>query len=253
MKKVLRIGVQLLVIISLLSGCNSLQKNNSDNEEIKIDSKTDKLSIAEKLVSLEEPDINKVIANYKNLKKGSSDTYNFNDPDELNGFGYQLLNQGKTKDAIKIFQLLVSEFPNSSNPYDSLGEAYHADGNKELAIVNYEKSLEIDPKNINAEDWLTKNKYADYDDTRFSKKYTISAYKKDLDELGRRLTEINPNAYKFITKEDFWKAIETKKQELTPATTFSEFIWMSSEIIANISCSHTSMGYFNQETKNDSR
>jgi predicted negative regulator of RcsB-dependent stress response len=38
--------------------------------------------------------------------------------------------------------------------YDSLGEAYAADGNKELAILNYKKSLELDPGNQNAKQML---------------------------------------------------------------------------------------------------
>jgi tetratricopeptide (TPR) repeat protein len=42
--------------------------------------------------------------------------------------------------------------------YDSLGEAYAAAGKKELAIENYEKSLELDPKNENAKDRLKKLK-----------------------------------------------------------------------------------------------
>ena len=47
-------------------------------------------------------------------------------------------------------------FPQSSNVYDSLGEAYMLNGGKELAIKNYEKSLELDPKNTNAVDMLKK-------------------------------------------------------------------------------------------------
>jgi tetratricopeptide (TPR) repeat protein len=42
-------------------------------------------------------------------------------------------------------------FPNIANTYDSLGEAYLKSGNKELAIENYSKVLEMDPKNKNAE------------------------------------------------------------------------------------------------------
>jgi tetratricopeptide (TPR) repeat protein len=41
----------------------------------------------------------------------------------------------------------VETFPNSSNTYDSLGEAYMIAGQKELAIKNYEKSVALNPKN----------------------------------------------------------------------------------------------------------
>ena len=38
----------------------------------------------------------------------------------------------------------------ASNTYDSLGEAYMTHGDKELAITNYKKSLELNPKNTGA-------------------------------------------------------------------------------------------------------
>jgi tetratricopeptide (TPR) repeat protein len=42
------------------------------------------------------------------------------------------------------------EFPESSNVYDSYGEALLKDGQKEEAIRNYKKSLELNPGNANA-------------------------------------------------------------------------------------------------------
>ena len=56
----------------------------------------------------------------------------------------------KTKDAIEIFKLNVQAYPNSSNVYDSIGEAYMMDGNKEEAILKLQKSLELNPGNDNA-------------------------------------------------------------------------------------------------------
>ena len=44
----------------------------------------------------------------------------------------------------------TEDFPNSSNAYDSLGEAYMDNGNKELAIKNYKRSLELNPNNVDA-------------------------------------------------------------------------------------------------------
>ena len=76
----------------------------------------------------------------------------------LNNVGYMLLSSGQTKDAIAIFQWNVQEYPASGNVYDSLGEAYMKDGQKELAIQNYEKSLQLDPKNQNAVEMLKKLK-----------------------------------------------------------------------------------------------
>ena len=67
--------------------------------------------------------------------------------DQLNRFGLDLLRMGRVKDAIEVLKLNVEEHPQSFNVYDSLGEAYAADGNTELAIANYVRSIEINPGN----------------------------------------------------------------------------------------------------------
>ena len=72
----------------------------------------------------------------------------------MNILGYQYLQAGKTKDAIELFKLNVVAYPESANTYDSLGEAYMVNGDKELAIQNYNKSLELDPDNQNAAEKL---------------------------------------------------------------------------------------------------
>jgi cytochrome c-type biogenesis protein CcmH/NrfG len=46
--------------------------------------------------------------------------------------------------------------PESWNVYDSLAEAYMNSGEKTLAIQNYQKSLELNPKNNNAAAMLKK-------------------------------------------------------------------------------------------------
>ncbi len=42
------------------------------------------------------------------------------------------------------------------NTYDSLGETYMENGDKNLAIQNYKKSLELNPKNTGAVEKLKK-------------------------------------------------------------------------------------------------
>jgi predicted Zn-dependent protease len=74
----------------------------------------------------------------------------------LNRLGYSLLYSEHEQDAITVFQRNVQETPASSNVYDSLGEAYMKVGEKNLAIANYEKSLQLDPKNQNAVEQLKK-------------------------------------------------------------------------------------------------
>jgi 3-oxoadipate enol-lactonase len=70
---------------------------------------------------------------------------------EMNALGYSFLQNGKIKEAIELFKLNTVAYPNSSNTYDSLGEAYLADGQNNLAIKNYQKSLELNPNNANAQ------------------------------------------------------------------------------------------------------
>jgi tetratricopeptide (TPR) repeat protein len=74
----------------------------------------------------------------------------------LNYIGYSLMAQNKLAEAIAILKLNVELYPKSSNVYDSLGEAYMRNGDKEPAIVNYKKSLELDPRNANAVEMLKK-------------------------------------------------------------------------------------------------
>lgn len=89
------------------------------------------------------------IAEYRKLKAANSPMYDFSEG-ELNQLGYELVGLKRVKDAIEIFKLNVEMYPNASNPYDSLGEAYLADGQKDLALVNYKKAAELDPANANA-------------------------------------------------------------------------------------------------------
>jgi Flp pilus assembly protein TadD len=74
----------------------------------------------------------------------------------LNALGYSLLRDSKVAEAIAVFKVNVELYPQSSNVYDSLGEAYMANGDKELAVTNYKKSLEMDPHNQNAANMLKK-------------------------------------------------------------------------------------------------
>jgi dienelactone hydrolase len=62
---------------------------------------------------------------------------------ELNQFGYQVLQEGRPKDAIVIFQMNVDEYPQSANTYDSLSDAYLADGNEAEALRLAEKALQV--------------------------------------------------------------------------------------------------------------
>lgn len=66
---------------------------------------------------------------------------------ELNAYGYQLLGQQKTDEAIAIFERNVKAHPQSWNVYDSLAEAYGIKGDRKKAIELYTKAsnLTTDP------------------------------------------------------------------------------------------------------------
>jgi CubicO group peptidase (beta-lactamase class C family) len=84
-------------------------------------------------------------AKYRELRATAKDEYRWDEGD-LNALGYELLGMGRTKDAIEILRVNVETYPQSANAYDSLGEAYLDDGQKDLAIANYKKSVELNPK-----------------------------------------------------------------------------------------------------------
>jgi uncharacterized membrane protein len=105
-------------------------------------------SISETLsVTIASSGMDAAVRQYHDLKAaGSAATYNF-DESELNNLGYELLRKKEFTVAIRILQLNVEAYPKSGNVYDSLGEAYMDDGKRALAIANYEKSLQVNPKN----------------------------------------------------------------------------------------------------------
>jgi putative intracellular protease/amidase len=70
--------------------------------------------------------------------------------DNMNLAAYYLLNKKEYDNAVKVFQLITHEYPNSWNAFDSLGEAYLAAGNTADAKLNYQKSLDLYPNNDNA-------------------------------------------------------------------------------------------------------
>lgn len=108
-----------------------------------------KRSIARLLqTTIQEKSVDAAITQYRDLKAKNAQDYQFSEG-ELNLLGYNLLRNGRTDDAIAIFKLNVESFPESANPYDSLGEAYAAKGEKELAIKNYARSIQINPANVN--------------------------------------------------------------------------------------------------------
>jgi CubicO group peptidase (beta-lactamase class C family) len=113
-----------------------------------------KMSIVATLeTTIKEKGIEAGIAQYRDLKAKHAATYDFSE-EELNRVGYGLMRDGKVKEAVEVFKLNVEAYPQAFNTYDSLAEAYMNLNQRELAVTNYKKSLELNPKNTNAVDML---------------------------------------------------------------------------------------------------
>jgi hypothetical protein len=94
---------------------------NSNNEQI------EKLSIVQAFKENEHLPMKERIELFYKLKKERPTAYDFENEEALNFYGYQSLWNNKDQDAFLVFKMIVSEFPNSSNAYDSYGEIYLKD------------------------------------------------------------------------------------------------------------------------------
>lgn len=95
----------------------------------------------------------KALEGYKSLKEE-----NHSDPaikeNNLNELGYHFLNLNNVKLSQELFYINTILYPNSSNAYYSYAEACAKDGDLELAMINYKKSITIDSKNKNAKEMI---------------------------------------------------------------------------------------------------
>ncbi len=91
---------------------------------------------------LEAGNLDAAVAGYKKLQAA-----NPSDPGlaetRFNEIGYGFLQKKDYPKAIAIFRLNTELYPASANPYDSLGEALEASGDKAGAIAMYKKAVEV--------------------------------------------------------------------------------------------------------------
>jgi dienelactone hydrolase len=99
--------------------------------------------------------IEAAVQNYRELRRQNPLFYDFGER-ELNNLGYEMLFSNRPKEAVELFKLNSEMYPQSSNAFDSLGEAYAAVKDRESAIKNYRKALELNPQNSNAAEALKK-------------------------------------------------------------------------------------------------
>ena len=97
------------------------------------------------------------VAFYDSLKSEDFTNFDFGEG-QLNSLGYKLLSEAKNKEAIEVFKLNTKAYPESSNVFDSLGEAYYTAGDIAAAIKCYERALELDPSNLSSINMMRKLK-----------------------------------------------------------------------------------------------
>lgn len=83
--------------------------------------------------------------------KVSKDAVALGNENDLNQYGYTLLNGGQIDKAIEVFALATTKYPTSANTFDSLGEAYVAKGDSKNAIKNFKKALTLNPPQLTKE------------------------------------------------------------------------------------------------------
>jgi len=93
------------------------------------------------------------VALYHELKRSNVE-YDFSE-NVLNTLGYSYLDKNLAV-ALALFELNIELFPKSFNVYDSYGEALLKDNQKDLAIENYKKSVELNPGNTGGIEALRK-------------------------------------------------------------------------------------------------
>lgn len=69
----------------------------------------------------------------------------FVDANSFNAYGYDLLGQRQSKDAVVVFEIVAWAHPASANAQDSLADAYLAIGDKEKARKAVQRAIELVP------------------------------------------------------------------------------------------------------------
>ena len=77
----------------------------------------------------------------------------------INTLGYELIKEKKEKEALEFFKINTELYPNSSNVFDSYGECLLLIGKEKEGLAADKRSLELDPKNMNADKILKKYNY----------------------------------------------------------------------------------------------
>lgn len=145
--------VLLLVLMQVsLHQCSDTTTEITKNQEVVTGKNTKQaFSIAAKLKENEQLPIAERIALYHHLKAQTPNPYDFTNEEELARYGFDLLRDDRTVEAIEIFKLNTVQFPKSSDAIDNLAEAYLKNGDTLKALEKYQMALLVNPSDFNAE------------------------------------------------------------------------------------------------------
>jgi CubicO group peptidase (beta-lactamase class C family) len=187
-----------------------------------------KPSIAGKLKSIIDSEgIGDLASAYNELKIKKLDAYNFSEG-VINDLGYYYMEKKETTNALAVFKLNVDQFPESSNAYDSYGEALLEQGNKKDAIVNYKRSVVLNPTNINAVDIL---KTLNADISSLPKAFELEDSKLD-DYIGKY--NLMPDFIISISREGNKLAAQPTGQNMVILTPLSEDKFFIEDVKADL-------------------
>ncbi|MBW1298998.1 serine hydrolase domain-containing protein [Aquimarina litoralis] len=100
-----------------------------------------------------EGNFERALNTYKYLKEHDP-TYLTVTEDYLNDLGYSFFREDRMKLSLNTFKVNTILYPNSFRVYNSYAEACKKVGETDLAILNYSKSLELNPQNNHAKQQL---------------------------------------------------------------------------------------------------
>ena len=126
---------------------NLLYINSNDGTIVSTFDKAD-TNKKEPVEFLLEGDFDNALHAYRALKKQDS-TYLTVTEDYLNDLGHRFLRENRMKLAQDAFKVNIVLYPDSFEVYESYAEACAKNGEIDLAILNYTKSLELNPQNNN--------------------------------------------------------------------------------------------------------
>jgi hypothetical protein len=104
---------------------------------------------------LQQKGIGEASTIFAQVKKDNSE-YQIFEPETLNALAGEALDKKNTKEAIEILKLNSEAYTNEWETFDLMGMAYMQEGNSQLAIENFTKSLDLNPENTNAAEMLQK-------------------------------------------------------------------------------------------------